>query len=164
MELCCNSCKSRTFRFYLILIPNWNGQTIEERAYMLNGIACSIWQRPITTQTVAQENDPTGHKPTRFILFGKNYPVQTWREVLSATISILAQRHGIEYFMTMVSRVTGSKRQYIAYTKNDMVSPVKVPNTSLWVETNLSSRSILSITGQIITACGHNESEFQVYW
>lgn len=142
----------------------WNDETIQRRARQLGQTAFQIWQRPPVPETPVPENDPTGHKPTRFTLFDELYPVQTWREVLLKTASILVQQHGAENFMTMTANVAGSKRQYIAYTQDGIANPVKVPDTPLWAETNLSSRSILSIIAHLMTACGHEESEFKAFW
>lgn len=143
---------------------NWNEQAIQQRALQLGKIAVKIWQSPPDEIVSQAHNDPTGYKPTRFILFDNVYPVQTWREILLRTIEILVWQHGLENFMNMTANIAGSKRQYIAYTMDDMASPAKVPNTPIWAETNLSSRSILTIVNQIVAACGHSEEEFKVFW
>ena len=142
----------------------WNAQTIQQRANQLVPIAAQIWQRPRVNEVAAKKEDPTGHKPTRFIFFGQTYPVQTWRELLIQTISLLTQKHGIENFISMTARVTGDKRQYIAYSNDDMASAAPIPHTPLWVETNLSSRSILAIVNNLVLSCGHNEDDFSAYW
>ncbi|MCA9950598.1 MAG: DUF262 domain-containing protein [Anaerolineales bacterium] len=142
----------------------WDDTNIQQRAVQLCQNAFEIWWRPQAIEITAQEDDPTGHKPTRFILFGEIYTAQTWREVLLKTVEKLIKQHGAENFMNRVTNVAGSKRQYVAYAQDDMANPAPIPNSSIWVETNLSSRSILSVIMQLIVACGHDESEFQAFW
>ncbi len=142
----------------------WNDQAIQQRALVLGQTAIKIWQRPSAEVQREKSDDPTGHKPTRFVLFEDVYLVQTWREILIKTVEILISLHGLENFMNMTTTVAGSKRQYVSYTTDDMASPAPVPNSSVWVETNLSSRNIVSITVHIVKACGHDESEFRAFW
>lgn len=149
---------------YIARQDKWNDQVIQQRALLLGQTALEIWQRPSAEVQREQSDDPTGHKPTRFVLFENVYPVQTWREILIKTVEILIERHGLENFMNMTSSVAGSKRQYVSYTMDDMASPAHVPNSTVWVETNLNSRNILSITTQMLKGCGHDESEFRAFW
>lgn len=142
----------------------WNDDIIQKRAFQLSQNAIKIWQRPYTIEITAHEEDPTGYKPTRFLLFDNVFTAQTWREVLIKTIEELIQKHGAENFMNRITNVAGSKRQYLSYTRDDMANPAKVPNASIWVETNLSSRNILSIIRQLMVACGHDESDFNAFW
>lgn len=149
---------------YVAAQENWDEQVIQQRVHDLGKTACEIWQCPPSEIIADFQDDPTGRKPTRFIIFGNVYPTQTWREVLIKTVGILVQRHGVESFMNMANNVSGSKREYVGYTTDDMASPSKIPNTPIWVETNLSSRSILAIVIQLVKTCGHEESDFQAFW
>src|SRR5690606_32915270 len=120
--------------------------------------ALNIWPRP-SIDEVRSSDDPTGHKPSSFTLFGEEHPVTTWRETLIQTAQLLAQLHGVEEFAARTQAVTGSRRQYIAFSRDGMATPYPIPGTPLWIETNLSSRHILSIISQLLRACGHNETE-----
>lgn len=143
----------------------WNRETIENRASELGKLAVRIWQRPGTEsiQSVSLD-DPTGRKPVDFVLFGQKYEVHTWREILIKSVSVLIRKHGGEDFMAKASLVEGSKRQYVSYSPEGMASAAKLENFDIFVETNLSSRSIISIITQLLVACGHDGSVFEPHW
>jgi hypothetical protein len=135
-----------------------------QRAQFLASIAIQIWHRPLFDETAVKKQDPTGSKPSSFKLFGQEYEVKTWREMLLKTVETLADLHGPDQFAAKTSNIVGSKRQYISYISDGMANPIPISGTKLWVETNLSSRSILSIISQIIEVCGHEQHEFEAYW
>ena len=138
--------------------------TITDRALYLAEISCRIWKRPTVTEISIGQDDPTGHKPTRFTLLGQDYVVQSWREMLLKGIELLVTRHGVTNFMNRTSNVVGSKRRYVAYMPEGMTNALPLGDTGLWIETNLGSRSIISILNQMIQACGHREDDFEAYW
>lgn len=142
---------------------SWGPSEIAARAQTLGHAALNIWQRPAIDE-VRSSDDPTGHKPTSFTLFGEEHLVNTWREMLIQTAQLLAQLHGVEEFAARTAPVSGSRRQYIAYSADAMATPNQIPGTPLWIETNLSSRHILSIISQLMRACGHSETEFSAHW
>jgi negative regulator of replication initiation len=110
-----------------------------------------------------RREDPTGNKPTGFGLFGTEYKVDTWRDMLLTTLSVLAELYGDEFASKAVN-VKTSKRAHIAYEPEGMITPMQIPGTSLWVEANQSSRSVLWVIRQTMDACGVPEDEFEAYW
>lgn len=142
----------------------WDVEAIEIRANSLFEIAVDTWQRPSVSEVVAKSNDPTGRKPKTLELFGEVHSIKTWRELLLTTVTQLVYLHGQEEFARKVANVVGIKRQYIAYTTLGMKSPTQIEGTGLFVETNLSSRSILSLAKKLMIVCGHSEDEFNAIW
>ncbi len=145
-------------------VDHWNREAILERSNILFETAIEIWSRPPISEAVAKHEDPTGSKPTHFRLFGIEYQATSWKGLYLKTLTLLAQRDGADKFMARAGTVTGSTRQYLSYTSEGMFSPAKIEGTGIWVETNLGSRSILSLIAKIMAACGHSPAEFQAFW
>src|SRR5690606_20701770 len=106
----------------------WGPAEITARADSLGETALNIWPRP-SIDEVRSSDDPTGHKPSSFTLFGEEHPVTTWRETLIQTAQLLAQLHGVEEFAARTQAVTGSRRQYIAFSRDGMATPYPIPGT-----------------------------------
>ena len=145
----------------------WGEYMIQQRAKKLGQLALNIWFHPgleeqiNTLDTVT--DDPTGRKPTGFSLFGIEYQVDTWRDMLLKSLSILAESHG-EEFPSKAIKVKTSKRTHIAYQSEGMVTPMQIPGTNLFVEANQSSRSVLWVIHQTMQACDDSEDQFEAYW
>jgi hypothetical protein len=142
----------------------WNGTTIVERSKVLGELAVDIWRRPNTESKLKNADDPTGYKPTHFVLFGVTYTATTWTDVLVTTCAILAQRHGVQEFANLATQVKGTIRQYISDTKDEMITAAQIPGTGLWVEANQSSKTTLWVINQILERCGHTGTDFKAYW
>ena len=145
-------------------IATWNGDAITGRAESLGNVAASIWQRPATDGADSfAGDDPTGYKPTGFMLLGEEYSASTWRDVLLESSAALAAQHG-NLFAARAMQSTGMKRQNIAVSPDAMISPAQIEGTQLWIETNQSARSVLALVRQLLHACGDDESDFTVDW
>jgi hypothetical protein len=145
----------------------WGEYMILQRAKKLGQLALKIWRHPgedeLPSMLELRREDPTGNKPTGFGLFGTEYKVDTWRDMLLTTLSVLAELYGDEFASKAVN-VKTSKRAHIAYEPEGMITPMQIPGTSLWVEANQSSRSVLWVIRQTMDACGVPEDEFEAYW
>jgi uncharacterized protein with ParB-like and HNH nuclease domain len=142
----------------------WNQSTIEARALHLGQLAKTIWQSPMDYELDVDPVDPTGHKPTHITLLGTDYKVRTWREVLLTTIGVLVSKDGEEQFLTKASTVAGSSRNYVSNNSIGMAVPYQLPESDIFIETNLGSRQILSIINRILAACGHESTDFTAHW
>ena len=142
----------------------WNEDAIIARADTLLETALGIWRRPPISEAIAKLQDPTGSKPTHFVLFGDTYQATSWREVYLRTLSLLVELHGVNEFMSRAGTVSGTTRQYLAFSKQDMTHANELEGTGIWVETNLGSRSILSLIAKMLEACGHDQNEFEASW
>ena len=149
---------------HLVQPTKWDEAAIVHRSRALGNLAVNIWKRPSVESKAKNVDDPTGYKPTHFVLFGITYPVTTWREVLLTTCAILAQRHGTQEFAHLATNVKGTTRQYVSYNKDEMITPAQIPGTTLWVEANQSSKSTLWVARQILEGCGHTGNDFKAYW
>jgi uncharacterized protein with ParB-like and HNH nuclease domain len=147
----------------------WGELIIYQRAKKLFNLAQAIWLHPggndyaLSDDTINQSKDPTGKKPTGFALFGTEYRVDSWREMLLSTLSELAARHGDE-FVAKAIQVRTSKRSHISLQRDNMTTPIKIPGTELWVEANQSSKGILWLIDLTLKALGDKEEDFEAYW
>ena len=141
----------------------WTEPSIRERAAKLGQIALRIWQRPSSISATINHDDPTGQKPIKFMLFGEQYPVQKWRDILVNVCAILAAKHGAA-FAAMAVQASGTTRQYVSTNKDDLAVPALIKDTNLWVETNLSSRNVLRVVELLLFTCGHDKSQFHAFW
>ncbi len=101
------------------------------------------------------------HKPTSIALFERSYPIHTWKEVLLKTIEALQERHPDD-FVDKATTLHGRKRQYIALTRKGMIAPHAIPNTNLWVETNLSAKSIQKLSQKLLALFGYRPEELSI--
>jgi len=146
----------------------WGDFIIRQRAQKLGKLAIEIWKHPgevikTSTNGVINNLDPTGKKPTGFSLFGVEYQVESWREMLLTALGEIAARHGNDFEERAV-KVKTSKRIHIARNPDNMITPMKIPGSELWVEANQSSRSVLWVIGQALTNLGDEQEEFEAYW
>lgn len=146
----------------------WNEFTIKQRAQKLGKVAVEIWKHPgetakTTVDGSGNSQDPTGKKPTGFSLFGIEYQVDSWRDLMLTVLAELATRHGSE-FEEKAIQVKTSRRVHIARQPDSMITPMKISGSELWVEANQSSRSVLWVIDQALTLLGDKEEDFEAYW
>jgi hypothetical protein len=146
----------------------WNEYMIRRRAQKLWQSALKIWPHPGESNKTAadgsdQSQDPTGKKPTGFSLFGTEYKVDSWRDMLLTALAELAARYGNE-FAEKAIQVKTSKRSHIARQSDSMITPMQIPGTDLWVEANQSSRSVLWVIDQTLYILGNKDEDFEAYW
>jgi len=146
----------------------WDEASIVERASELGKIALQIWAHPgghedLGNLRAKSKVDPTGYKPTGFKLYGANYVVDSWREMLLQTLSIIAKKHG-ERFAIKSTLINSGKRTHISVKSDGMVTPMIISGTEIYVEANQSSRSVLRVIQQSLEFCGDIADDFEAYW
>jgi hypothetical protein len=142
----------------------WNEKTIRSRSLDLGKVAIDIWKRPKVDETITKKENPTGHKPTGFTFLGERYEAETWREIFSSILMMLADRHKTE-FVAKATSVEGSKRVYVSKNKEILRSPVLLSGfDDLWIETNLSSAQTVSVIKQMVDVFGYKEADFEAHW
>jgi len=144
----------------------WTDKTIKLRATKLFEKAKDIWWHPgfsnETTET-SSNTGPTGQKPTGFSIFGIDYRVNTWREMLINVLSELAERHGDDFTQNAIKVNTG-RRIHISDKPEIMHTPKEIPGSTLWVEANQSARSVLMLIDRVLVALDESEEDFEAYW
>ncbi|GAP63311.1 hypothetical protein ARMA_1734 [Ardenticatena maritima] len=90
-------------------------------------------------------------------LLGREYRLRTWREALLTVCQVLAEQHSD--FAQRAVTLKGRKRQYVAPTPSGMIGPKRIPNTSLWVETNLSAQSTQKMIANLLELFGYSAQD-----
>lgn len=102
----------------------------------------------------AVNNSPTGRKPVAVTLLNRREPVKTWKDLLVFVCKSLAEEHGAT-FTSVATATHGRKRRYIAESTEGMIAPKPIPETTLYVETNLSAHDILRLSHVLLSELGY---------
>ena len=70
--------------------------------------------------------------------------------------NIMAKTHRDEF--NKVLNLKGRVRTYFSLDSNDLKSPKKIDGTGIFVETNLNSNNIVSISKKVIKLFGYDEN------
>ncbi|MBW7881661.1 MAG: restriction endonuclease [Caldilineaceae bacterium] len=109
---------------------------------------------PTSAAPAMTSDTTTSDKPEGIVLFGQRLPVKSWRGILLAVCEVLARREG-ERFATVAVSLHGRKRQYIASSPEGLHTPQQIPGTELFVETNMSARSVMQVVRMMLEGLGH---------
>lgn len=146
------------------LDEEWWGELLNVESHApVNSAA--VQEQPIVDNGVTHADAPQGmqpstmkprsaRKPEAITLLGDHYPVQNWKGLLMAVCTVLAERHP-EQFAASGQTLRGRKRRYISTAQENMFSPVLIPGTALFVETNLSSGNILQLAHGLLEGLGY---------
>ncbi len=103
------------------------------------------------------KEDFTGKSIISFSFKGVNYPVKSWQNLLLKIINLMLIENGKEFDKVLI--LEGRKRPYFSKNLNDLRQPLKINNTDIYVETNLSANSIVKLTRKILSIFGYDESD-----
>ena len=87
--------------------------------------------------------------PTVFWLDDKRYAVTSWRRLLTRLCEQLAKELG-PTFVERVAKLRGRNRPYFSVSGTELREPLQIPGAGLYVEGNLSSRSIEQIASRVL--------------
>lgn len=97
-----------------------------------------------------------GKSPVSFTLHNQTFNIDTWREMLYRTCLVLCQKNRSD-FEQKVLQLKGKKRPYFSRRENDLRYPLKIAE-NLYVESNLSANSIVSLCQKLATLFGHSSN------
>lgn len=86
--------------------------------------------------------------------------IPTWKEGLLALCGVLIQQNENDFERVALSMV-GRKRPYITYDKERLRVPERIPDTSLFFETNLSANYIVKICFTLIAELGYQTTDLK---
>lgn len=99
----------------------------------------------------------TGKSIIAFTFKGNRYPVHSWKEMLIKITNLMFSVHRDQF--DKVLNLVGRKRPYFTKKPNDLRVPVRINNTHIYVETNLSANSIVKLSKSIIALFGYKEDD-----
>jgi len=106
--------------------------------------------------------DYTYHRVSSFTLDGKSIQARTFKDLLMGVTASLRREHR-EGFDRIASRLRGTKRAYFSIDPANLRSPVKVPGSDLFVETNLNANLIVQICMTLVKELGHDLNRFEIH-
>jgi negative regulator of replication initiation len=101
--------------------------------------------------------DYKGKKVTSIVFQGKRYEANSWKDAMLALFEVL-RRLNQQNFEEAALTLVGRKRPYITHNLEELRVPQRIPNTSLYVETNLSSNHIAKLCYTLITKMGYQKT------
>ncbi len=158
---------------YLQNLEYWNEETINKRADILKDIALNIWEFPKTDYlpiedtadlvSLSDDYDFTGEKIKSFTFKEQEYKVKNWRDFYQKMSSILYDDDPSTFnSFLMDNDFKMRKRLMISESKENLVNPLKISD-NLFVETNLSTESILTMIRMILKKYAIDEDEVSLY-
>ncbi|MGB1251231.1 MAG: hypothetical protein ACPG8W_11490 [Candidatus Promineifilaceae bacterium] len=103
----------------------------------------------------------TGRTPARIELFKQSYDVQTWKGLTLTVLEVNRQKYP-SMFANTALKITGRKRSYISLDADELRKPTQIPNTELFLETNLSANSMVQVAITLLVLLGHSASELKI--
>lgn len=110
------------------------------------------------TKLVSISEDYRGKKVRAIVVQGKKQVVSTWKDAMLALFEWLRRRDPKRFEQTAVT-MRGRKRPYISPDKTVLRMPGPIPNTSLYVETNLSANSIVKLCSTLLVEMGYSKAD-----
>lgn len=102
----------------------------------------------------------SGKSISSFHFRGLQYQVRFWKDLLIKLGGILNTAHGTEFDKVLSLR--GRKRSYFSRKKDELWAPRKIPNTGLFVETNLSANRSVKICFDMVALFGYPSSDLRI--
>jgi predicted type IV restriction endonuclease len=121
-----------------------------------------VKKRNDVSTTVAQNENYTGKTITAFYFRGKKYEVRSWIVLLIKLSEELNNKHKNEFNKTL--NLSGRKRPYFSYNKNELRVPQQIDNTKIFVETNLSANMIVKMCGNLLALFGYSSHDLKIDW
>ena len=102
----------------------------------------------------------TGKSIVAFTFKGTRYPVRSWKEMLIKITNLMLSAHREQF--DKVLNLVGRKRPYFTRNPNELRSPERINSTEIYVETNLSAKSIVNLSKNLIVLFGYRENDLSI--
>jgi len=100
------------------------------------------------------------HKIKAFYFENEKYNVSSWKDMLLKILELLLKKHPEK--INLLLNLKGRKRPYFSKNKLELREPLKLFNTDIYVETNLSANQIAKISRDILKVFGYLENIVKV--
>lgn len=104
--------------------------------------------------------DYTGKKISSFYFRGTKYEVQFWYELLLKLCSIINTAHANEF--DGVLELRGPRRVYFTHDEGQLMTPKKIPNTSIFVETHWPANMTVRICRRLLVLFGYSDDDLKI--
>jgi uncharacterized protein with ParB-like and HNH nuclease domain len=142
---------------YFQNLNTWRREDIELRAEKLADSIINIWQY-FGDDSLQQDKKSyiTGSTPKLLRMFGEEYSVKSWREVLETTLNLLADLEP-EHFKEIMEQFP----RLLAWEQTTFRSPRQLKN-GVYFESNFSAKNIYSLCHRAIETAGLSIQDWYV--
>ncbi len=115
-----------------------------------------------TTPDESETKNYTGQTPAVIKILGETHEVDTWTDcLLVATSHILTEVDDQD----RITEIRGRKRDYFVKEgrQSDLVSPKRIPETDLYLESNFSANDVVRIINKVLEKYDYDPSEFEIF-
>jgi uncharacterized protein with ParB-like and HNH nuclease domain len=142
---------------YFKTVEKWDKEAIEARAVFLADIALKAWPYFGTKfKNVDNEGTITGSKPSKLVILGQEFSVETWRDVLEQTLNTI-----YELDPEILDTIAAKYPRFIDTNKEQLRSYRQLKNGK-FVEMNLSAQNIKQFCLQAIETADLSTDDWQV--
>ena len=138
-------------------IDTWKREDIEKRAENLSHEIVNIWKY-FGTEALqhSQSNSLKGSIPKSLHIFGEEYPVRSWRDVLEVTLNTIADLEPDRFqdIMAQFPRLLGWDQKNFRSTRQ--------LKNGVYIETNFSAKDISSLCHRAIETAGLSTQDWHV--
>lgn len=137
-------------------VTAWRVDDIKNRSVQLSELALKIWPYFGDDKPTQNQIGVTGTKPVGLWILGQKFCVDTWKEVLVKTLSVIADLAPDKF-----EQIVAKYPRFVGKDKNSFRRSNELPN-SMFVEVNLSAESIQKFCYQAIDAVGLTSDDWRV--
>ena len=138
-------------------IDTWKREDIEKRAENLSHEIVNIWKYfGAEALQHSQSNSLKGSIPKSLHIFGEEYPVRSWRDVLEVTLNTIADLEPDRFqdIMAQFPRLLGWDQKNFRSTRQ--------LKNGVYIETNFSAKDISSLCHRAIETAGLSTQDWHV--
>jgi predicted type IV restriction endonuclease len=99
-------------------------------------------------------------KPTTFRFDGNEHRVSNWAILLKTVVQVIAKKHPND--LLNLTSLVGKKRPYFTTDRDLLRQAVRIPDTSIFYETNLSANNIVQLVYQVLEVMGYSKDSLQI--
>ncbi|MDO8262063.1 MAG: DUF262 domain-containing protein [Gallionella sp.] len=142
---------------YFAKIDQWGKNEILQRTAILSEQALAIWPYFGKKELEGKfKSSVAGTKPIKLSLLGQEFPVQTWRDVLEKTISVIAELDPEKFEALLLQHPRFVGRNKSAF------KTARELNSGVFIEVHLSADSIRDFCLQTVEFVGLTRMEWHV--
>ena len=123
------------------------------------GIPAQIAKLDTTGTIQGRKTKYTGKKLLAVHFQGQRYPVVSWKDGMMTLLELLRAQNPSKFEVTAPTMETSRKSPYVTPDSSQLRSSEKIPNTTYYVEKNLSSQMIANFCFDLVEIMGCSESD-----
>lgn len=137
-------------------VTTWRVEDIKKRSEQLSELVLEIWPYFGDEKSIQGQSGVTGTKPVGLWILGQKFHVDTWKEVLIRTLSVIAELAPDKF-----DQIAEKYPRFVGKDENKFRRSNKLPN-GVFVEVNLSAESIQKFCYQAIAAVDLTSDDWRV--